>query len=60
MKNIFILIRKLTISFGLLYTFNIITSRIGFCIPINLYTLGVVTAIDFPGILILIIIKNII
>lgn len=60
MKNIFKLIKKIITSFCLLYTFNIITSKTGFFIPINIYTISLVTFIDFPGIILLVILKTII
>lgn len=57
MKNIFILIKRITVSFFLLYTFNLITIKIGFFIPINVYTISLITLIDFPGIILLIILR---
>lgn len=59
MKNIFKFIKRIIMSFCLLYTFNLITSKIGFYIPINIITLTIVTIIDFPGILLLIILRSI-
>jgi pro-sigmaK processing inhibitor BofA len=59
MKFIFKIIRRIIMSFCLLYTFNLITSKIGFYLPINIFTLTIVTIIDFPGILLLIILRNI-
>ncbi len=59
MKNIFKLIKRIIISFCLLYTFNFITSKTGFFIPINLYSITLVTLIDFPGIILLVILKTI-
>lgn len=57
MKNIFKFIKRIIVSFCLLYTFNLITSKNGFYIPINLYTILLVTIIDFPGIMLLIILR---
>ncbi len=57
MKNIFKIIKRIIISFCLLYTFNLITSKIGFIIPINFYSIFLVATIDFPGIMILVILK---
>ena len=57
MKNILKMIKRVIVSFFLLYTFNIITSKIGFFIPINIYSIFVVTLIDFPGIILLVILK---
>ena len=59
MKNIFKIIKRIIMSFCLLYTFNLITSKIGFYIPININTLIIVSLIDFPGVLLLIILKSI-
>lgn len=53
MKNIFKLIKKIIMSFCMLYTFNIITSKIGFFIPINIYSILIITIADFPGIILL-------
>ena len=57
MKNIFKLIKKVIMSFCLLYTFNLITSKAVFFIPINLYSIILITLIDFPGIILLVILK---
>ena len=57
MKNIFKIIKRITMSFFLLYTFNLITCKIGFFIPINIYTILVVTLTDFLGVALLIILS---
>ena len=59
MKTIFKLIKKITISLGILYAFNIITSKVGFFIPINIYTIILIAFFDFPGLLMLIILNKI-
>ena len=57
MKNIVYLLKKIIVSLCILYAYNIITSKIGFYIPINIYTILLITLLDLPGLLILIILK---
>lgn len=57
MKNIIKIFKRIIMAFCLLYTFNIITSKVGFFIPINIYSISIIIALDFPGIVLLILLK---
>ena len=55
-KKIFLLIKKVIVSCLILYSFNLIISPLSINIPINLYTIGILTLLGFPGLLSLIIV----
>jgi len=57
MKNIIYLLKRVIMSLCILYAYNIITSKIGFFIPINIYTILFISLLDLPGLLTLIILK---
>lgn len=54
MNFIIKILKKIIISLCILYTFNVLTSKIGFYIPINFYTIFIVTSLDFSGLMVLI------
>lgn len=56
MKILFKIIRKIVIAFGIIYFFNLVGSGLNFIIPINFITLLVVSFLEIPGLVVLIII----
>lgn len=57
MKFIIKILKKIIISLCILYTFNILTSKIGFYIPINFYTIFAISSLDFSGLILLIVLN---
>lgn len=55
MKNIFVVIRKITISFFLLYAFNIIVQPLNLVIPINIITILSLSILGIPALMSLVI-----
>lgn len=55
MKNIFVVIRKITISFFLLYAFNIIVQPLNIIIPINIITILSLSILGIPALMSLVI-----
>ena len=53
-------LKKIVFSFGLIYGVNVILKNVGIYIPINYYTLGIVTILGVPGLLSLFAILSII
>ncbi len=58
MKHVFNVIRKLVLGICILYTFNILVSKIGITIPINIFTILFVSFNGIPGIIGLLVIKK--
>lgn len=56
MKKIIKVLRKILLSFILLYTYNVIAVSYNLVIPINIFTLGITTLLDAPGLIMLAII----
>lgn len=54
MKMIYIIIKKLFFAFTCIYGFNIIMESLKLFIPINLYTIGSVSLLGFPGLFLLV------
>jgi len=54
MKILYILFKKIIFAFTILYSFNIIMESLNLFIPLNIYTLGAVSLLDFPGLFILV------
>ena len=54
---LFSIIKKLTVSMCLLYTVNIVISKTGKYIPINIYTILITYFFDFFGIIAIIYLK---
>ncbi|MBR4671736.1 MAG: pro-sigmaK processing inhibitor BofA family protein [Bacilli bacterium] len=49
MKTVIKIIRKIVFAFILLYTYNLVATSYNIMIPINFYTLGIVSFLDIPG-----------
>ena len=54
MKYIIKLIRKIIFSFLLLYKYNLIGVSYNLIVPINIYTIGLLTFLDGPGLILLV------
>ena len=57
LKKLFIIVRKITVSFFLLYAYNIIIQPLGLIIPINVITVLSISILGIPALLSLIIIS---
>lgn len=57
MKNILGFIKKLILSFVILYTYNLIAVNFNMVIPINIITIGLITFLGTPSLLALILFK---
>lgn len=57
LKKLFIMLRKITVSFFLLYAFNLFSQPINLIIPINLITIFSVSIFGIPALLSFIIIS---
>lgn len=51
LRKIFIFIRKITVSFFLLYAYNLIIQPLGLIIPINVITVMSVSILGIPALL---------
>lgn len=60
MKKIMIVIRKIVIAICMLYTFNLIISKTGYMVPINVPSITFVSFLGLPAIISLLILKFII
>jgi hypothetical protein len=60
MKKILTILRKVLVSGLLLYGYNMIAISYGTTIPINVVTVGSITALGFPALFSLILIQKII
>ena len=56
LKKIFLVIKKIIMSAFLLYGYNLIASPLGCIIPINIFTVAIITFLGFPSLFSLIII----
>ena len=56
MKKCIYYIKKLILSFFVLYTYNLIAVSFNMIIPINIYTLSIISFLDAPGLVLLVII----
>lgn len=54
LKKLFIIIRKVTVSFFLLYAYNLIIQPLGLIIPINVITVLSISILGIPALLSLI------
>lgn len=50
-KSIFKIIKKIIVSIFVLYGYNIVTNKFNLNIPINIYTVGIISIFDTPGFL---------
>ena len=57
MKNVLGLIKKVILSFVILYTYNLIAVNFNMVIPINIITIGLITFLGTPSLLALILFK---
>ena len=55
MNFIFKIVRKISLSFGILYGYNILLNSFNIPIPINIITVSITTILGIPGFLGLII-----
>lgn len=55
MKFLLSILKKITLAFVILYTYNLIGESINLIIPINFITIFIVTLLDFPGLFLLVI-----
>ena len=49
MKYLFKLFKKIVLSFGILYAYNLLMTNFNLPIPINIYTLSITTILGIPG-----------
>ena len=56
MKKISQIVKKIILSFFLLYTYNLIAISFNMMIPINVYTITILTVLDAPGLVLLVIV----
>lgn len=54
MKKIYKVITRLFFAFTCIYGFNIIMESLKLFIPLNVYTLGTVSLLGFPGLFVLV------
>ena len=54
MKKVMKLIKKIVFAFLILYTYNLIAVSYNLMIPINYYTLGIISFFDAPGLILLV------
>ena len=54
MKIITSIVKRIVFAFVVLYGFNIIMNAVDMFIPINVYTLGTLALLGFPGLFILV------
>lgn len=48
-KSIFKLLKRITLSIALLFSYNMVTSKFNLTIPINIYTISILTFFKTPG-----------
>lgn len=51
LKKLFIIIRKITVSFFLLYAFNLVIQPLNLIIPINIITVLSISILGIPALL---------
>lgn len=56
MKKVAYFIKKITLAFIILYTYNLIAISFNMIIPINFFTIILLTFLDAPGLMLLVII----
>ena len=49
MKKILVLVKKIIFSFLLIYGFNMLYGTFKINVPLNYYTIGIVTLLGLPG-----------
>lgn len=56
MKKVTYILKKIIFSFILLYTYNLIAVSFNLVIPINMFTIGILSILDAPGLILMVII----
>lgn len=54
MKIIWKVVRKIIFAFTVLYSFNLIMNSLNIFIPINMYSVALLTVLGFPGLFVLV------
>ncbi len=57
MKKIILLVKKIVVAILMLYTINLIINQSGILLPINIFSIGLVTILGLPAVFGLFIIK---
>lgn len=57
MKKVFEILKKVVLSFAILYSYNLIAVNFNMIIPINLFTVLIVSILGAPALLALILFK---
>lgn len=57
MKKIILLVKKIVVAILMLYTINLIINQSGVLLPINIFSIGLVTILGLPAVFGLFIIK---
>ena len=57
MKKIILLVKKIVVAILMLYTINLIINQSGILLPINFFSIGLVTILGLPAVFGLFIIK---
>lgn len=52
------ILKKIIRGLVILYSFNLIAVKFGMVIPINLFTIGIVSFLDFLGIFLIVLLKS--
>lgn len=59
MKYMYKILKRIVMALCLLYSFNLIMNNAGIMIPINIYTIGVVTMLGGPSLIGLVVLYKI-
>ena len=60
MKKIFFVIKRVVIALCILYSINLIVSKTGVILPINVVSIGIVSVLGLPSVVALLVLYNII
>lgn len=60
MKNILSLVKKIVLSFAILYTYNLIAVNFNMIIPINVITISLIALLGAPSLIALILFRIVI
>ena len=60
MKNILNLVKRVVLSFAILYTYNLIAVNFNMVIPINIITISLITILGVPSLIALILFRIVI
>ena len=56
MKKISKILKKIIFSFLLLYTYNLVAVSFNLIIPINIFTIGILSFLDAPGLILMVVV----